>query len=157
MSDLTTERLVLHPITPEEARRIADGEREPGWHPEYPFEDELDPLRSLARAVSPDPVFTLYQVRERVSGLAVGGIGFFGPPDRDGVVELGYGLVQAARGRGIATEALVAAVGIAAGHGATAVHADTEVGNTASQRVLEKAGFREVRRTEALVDFERTL
>jgi RimJ/RimL family protein N-acetyltransferase len=157
VSDLTTDRLVLHPITPDEAGRIVAGEREPDWHPEYPFEDELDPLRSLAGAASPDPVFTLYQVRERASGLAIGGIGFFGRPDREGVAELGYGLVTAARGRGYATVALVAAVGVAAGHGATAVRADTEVGNTASQRVLEKAGFREVRRTDELVYYERTL
>ena len=102
-------------------------------------------------------MFTLYQVREASSGLAVGGIGFFGPPDDDGVVELGYGLVAAARGRGYATEALVGALGIAAAHGARLVRADTEPANTASQGVLTKAGFAEVRRTEQLVFYERTL
>jgi RimJ/RimL family protein N-acetyltransferase len=157
VTDVTTERLVLHPIRPEEAARIVAGEREPGWHPEYPFEDELDPLRGLAGTAEPDPVFTLYQVRERASGLAVGGIGFFGPPDEDGAVELGYGLVAAARGRGLATEALLAAVGIAGAHGVTAVRADTEPSNAASRRVLEKAGFTETGRTDGLVLFERRL
>ncbi|MGN6742896.1 MAG: GNAT family N-acetyltransferase [Amnibacterium sp.] len=157
MTDVTTERLVLHPIRPDEAARIVAGDREPDWHPAYPFEDELDPLRGLAAATDPDPVFTLYQVRERASGLAVGGIGFFGPPDADGAVELGYGLVAAARGGGLATEALLAAVGIAAAHGATAVRADTEPGNAASQRVLAKAGFAETGRTATQVRFERRL
>ena len=45
--DLTTERLVLHPITPAEAVRIVA--RQPDehdhWHPEYPLIDELDVLR----------------------------------------------------------------------------------------------------------------
>ena len=102
-------------------------------------------------------MFTLYQVREASSGLAVGGIGFFGPPDADGAVELGYGLVAAARGRGYATEALIGALGIAAAHGARLVRADTDLPNTASQGVLTKAGFAEVRRSEQLVFYERTL
>jgi RimJ/RimL family protein N-acetyltransferase len=157
--DVRTARLVLHPIRPDEARRIVGGEAGPDdrWHPDYPFEDELDPLKSLAKATSPDPVFTLFQVRDAATGLAVGGIGFFGPPDEAGVVEIGYGLVADARGRGLATEAVVAAVRLAAEHGAALVRADTTPGNGASQRVLEKAGFGEVRRTGELVYFERRL
>jgi RimJ/RimL family protein N-acetyltransferase len=159
VNDTTTARLVLHPLTPAEAARIVARTPEPGdrWHAEYPFEDELAPLSSLAASEAPDPVFTLYQVREASSGLAVGGIGFFGPPDAAGVVELGYGLVAAARGRGIATEALIGALGIAGAHGARLVRADTERTNTASQGVLTKAGFAEVRRTEQLVFYERRL
>jgi RimJ/RimL family protein N-acetyltransferase len=159
MGDLTTDQLVLHPIRPAEAARIVAGT--PGaddrWHPDYPFADELAPLRSLARAVAPDAVFTLYQIRDRSTGLAVGGIGFFGPPGAEGEVELGYGLVAAARGQGFATEALLAAVGTAQAHGAAVVRADTEPSNTASQRVLLKAGFVEVARTAVEVRFERVL
>jgi RimJ/RimL family protein N-acetyltransferase len=159
VTDTTTARLVLHPLTPAEAARIIARTPDAGdrWHVEYPFEDELAPLSSLAAAPAPDPVFTLYQVRETSSGLAIGGIGFFGPPDADGAVELGYGLVAAARGRGYATEALIGALGIAAAHGARLVRADTELTNTASQGVLTKAGFTEVRRNERLVFCERTV
>ena len=159
MTDTTTERLVLHRIPPAEAARIVARTPDAGdrWHPEYPFEDELAPLSSVAASAAPDPVFTLYQVREAASGLAVGGIGFFGPPDAHGAVEVGYGLVAAARGRGYATEALTGALGIAAAHGARLVRADTELTNTASQGVLTKAGFAEVRRSEQLVFYERTL
>ena len=159
MTDTTTERLVLHPIAPAEAARIVARTPDAGdrWHPEYPFEDELAPLRSLAASAAPDPVFTMYQVREASTALAVGGIGFHGPPDADGAVELGYGLVPSARGHGYATEALTGALGIAAAHGARLVRADTDPANTASQNVLTKAGFTEVRRTEQLVFYERTL
>jgi len=157
VTEVRTARLVLHAIDPGEAARIVAGDRDEGWHPQYPFPDELAPLGSLARAPHPDPVFTLYQVREAATGLAVGGIGFFGPPDDEGAVELGYGLVPDARGRGYATEALTGMVGIAREHGARLVRADTAVDNVASQGVLVKAGFREVRRDDRLVLYERTV
>ena len=47
-------------------------------------------------------------------GVVVGGIGFHGPPSGD-VVEVGYGVVPAARGRGVATEALRLLLDVAAG------------------------------------------
>jgi RimJ/RimL family protein N-acetyltransferase len=153
--DITTGRLILHPLTPNEAahiiaRRPDDGDR---WHPDYPFEDELHPLRHLAATdpIAVDPVFTLYMLRRREDGLAVGGIGFFGAPDATGEVELGYGLVEAARGVGLATEALQAASDTAFEHGAVSIAADTTLDNRASQRVLEKAGFMKTRRDDASV------
>ncbi|MGN6325462.1 GNAT family N-acetyltransferase [Pseudolysinimonas sp.] len=152
---VTTERLVLESISPALAERIVAGAPLPtdaAWHPGYPFADELVPLRGHARVAEPDPIFTMYQVRTRDDGLAIGGLGFFGPPE-DGRVELGYGLVAAARGRGYATEALRAAVGLAARHGARSVEADTEEANAASQNVLRKAGFRETHRDGGLVFF----
>src|SRR4051812_17515003 len=101
----------LHVIDPEEAARIVAGAQLPDdrWHPDYPLVDELDVLRPLADEPHPDPVFGLMMIRETRDGLAVGGIGFFGPPDADGAVEVGYGLVPAARGRGLAGAPLVQA------------------------------------------------
>jgi len=151
-----TERLLLAAISPALAGRIVAGAPDASdapWHPEYPWVDELDPLRSHARATDPDPVFTMYQVRTRADGLAIGGLGFFGPPG-DGRVELGYGLVPSARGRGYATEALRAAVDLAARYGARTIAADTEESNAASQNVLRKAGFTATRRDGGLVFFE---
>jgi len=84
------------------------------------------------------------QVVERASGLVVGGIGFFGPP-RDGEVEIGYGIVPSRQGRGYATEALRTMIAMAwADARVTAVVAETDPGNVASQRVLERAGFRQI-------------
>ena len=151
--DIVTERLTLHPLTVAEARRIA--ERAPGaddrWHADYPLEDELDPLRALAVASAPDPFFTLYAIRTSDDGVAVGGIGFFGPPDENGSVELGYGLVAAVRGRGFATEAVVALTRSALSNGPRQIRADTAIDNLASQRVLAKAGFSEVSRSGGLI------
>jgi len=151
--------VTLHPISPGHARRIVAREPLEGdaWHPEYPFEDELGPLRPYSAGAGGHPVFTFYQVRESATGLAVGGIGFFGPPDavgqRTGIVELGFGLVAAARGRGLASAALAAALDIARANAATTVIADTLLQNVASQRVLEKNGFLELGRDDELACF----
>jgi RimJ/RimL family protein N-acetyltransferase len=156
---IESDRVILESISPALARRIiarcetADDH----WHPEYPFEDELVPLGHLAATETPDDVFTLYLVRRRSDGLAVGGFGFFGPPDADGQVEFGYGLVAAARGDGLATEAVRRALETASAHGALRAVADTEITNRASQRVLEKAGLHETSRDATMVYYERSL
>ena len=149
----------LHVIVPAEAQRIVDGAPLPDdrWHREYPLADELDVLRPLAIDPAPDPVFGLMMIRDASDGLAVGGIGFFGPPDADGAVEVGYGLVPAARGRGIAGAALTQAIAIAAAHGVRVVRADTDPANLPSSRVLERAGFRELPASDGLRHFELTL
>lgn len=146
----------LHVIAPAEAARIVAGTPLPDdhWHPEYPLADELDVLRPLADDVAPDPVFGLMMIRDARDGLAVGGIGFFGPPDADGAVEVGYGLVPAARGRGLASAALTQAIAIAAAHGVRVVRADTDPANLPSSRVLERAGFRELPGSDGLRHFE---
>ena len=60
----------------------------------------------------------------------------------DGVTEIGYGIIDEYQGRGCASEAVQAAAKWALQHPETAaVEAETEPGNKASQRVLEKCGF----------------
>ena len=64
----------------------------------------------------------------------------FGPPG----VYAGFELRRRAWGRGIATEALQAAIDCGFHHfGLPALHAAVVQGNAASERVLEKAGLRE--------------
>lgn len=146
----------LHVIDPAEAARIVNGTPLPDdrWHPEYPLVDELDVLRPLAHDADPDPVFGLMMIRDAHDGVAVGGIGFFGPPDDDGAVEVGYGLVPSARGHGLAAAALAHAVDIAFAHGVRVVRADTDPANLPSSRVLERAGFRELGESGGLRHFE---
>lgn len=155
---IRTERTTLAPISPALARRIVELDERDGdaWHPEYPFADELGPLRGLAESTTGDPIFTMYLIRD-ADGTAVGGLGFFGPPDSTGRVEFGYGLVPAARGVGLATEAVAGALSFAAAHGAERAAAETDVTNLASQRVLLKAGLAETGRTATTVSFAREL
>jgi RimJ/RimL family protein N-acetyltransferase len=74
-----------------------------------------------------------------------------------GVPEVGYGLVSAARGRGLASAALTQAIAIAAAHGVRRVRADTDPANLPSSRVLERAGFRELPVSDGLRHFELAL
>src|SRR5262249_4274627 len=89
---------------------------------------------------------------EKVSGLMVGTIGFTGPPDDSGTVSVGYGLVESARGRGYATEALSGLVEFAFTQPSVrAITADALPDNVASHRVLEKVGFVRTHVTETAV------
>lgn len=92
---------------------------------------------------------TLAQVPETTFAIAVGSeavgcIGYQLQGDVERVsAEIGYWLAEPFWGRGIATDALVATTGYAAAkHGLTRVYALPFASNTASCRVLEKAGYR---------------
>jgi ubiquinone/menaquinone biosynthesis C-methylase UbiE len=76
--------------------------------------------------------------------LAVGSGAFKAAPN-DGVVEIGYGVCEAHAGKGYATLGVSHLVAEAfSGSGTRHVLAETAAGNRASQRVLEKNGFRRV-------------
>jgi RimJ/RimL family protein N-acetyltransferase len=124
------------PVTREEADAMRRGEHRPGWAPGYPREDDLDAIGMMQ---DPDAWSPRHIVR-RSDGLTVGTIGCFGPPD-DGVVEVGYGLVEQARGGGLMTDVLGAMVRSLEAAGLSVV-AHTEPGNVPSHRVLARLGFR---------------
>ena len=123
------------------------------WHEEYPMAETFGAVQMLLGAhgfaLRPDddpagePAWWIWQVVE--DGLVVGDIGFHGPPPADGpvTVEIGYNVVPAVRGRGVATRACVLLLEQAWRDGAQLVLAGTEPGNVASQRVLRKIGMQQ--------------
>ena len=136
---ITTHRLRLSLVTPDEARLGLDGGRAPSWHADYPREDDLAAF-SMIREVTP---WGPRHIVRGWDGLVCGSIGFHGPPqDQDGVpeVEIGYGLVADARGHGAATEAVRALLEHTDRIGVR-VRASVQPDNTASVRVLAKCGF----------------
>ncbi len=75
-------------------------------------------------------------------GAVLGGISLHHfDPMRD-VVEVGYWLFPHARGRGVATRSVRALLDHAFANGIWRAEAHVRVGNTASERVLERLGFR---------------
>ena len=144
---ITTPRLRLELITPEEAAGMLAGRRKPTWHPDYPRQDDLDGV-SMIKASGEDLTWSPRHIVRAFDGLVVGSIGFFGPPDvaADGVpeTEIGYGLVADAQGRGVATEA-VAGLLEHTDRAGVRIRASVEPGNTPSVRVLAKCGFTQLR------------
>jgi [ribosomal protein S5]-alanine N-acetyltransferase len=135
--EITSPRLRLPLITAADAAAMRAGRRDPSWHPRYPRQDDID-AASMARDG------TTWGPRHIVcEGLAVGTIGPIGPPEH-GEVEVGYGLVEAARGRGLVTEGLRAPLAETDAVGVR-VRAGVPPDNGPSLRVLAGCGFTELR------------
>ncbi|MFC8826745.1 GNAT family N-acetyltransferase [Streptomyces sp. NPDC057137] len=147
MTELVTERLLLHPLSPSEAVRLVTGDRTSGshWAPGYPDEGDVSGatrfLTTCEGIGDPRP-FGTYEIRVKETGQAVGGVDFHGPPDETGSVTIGYGLVPAARGKGYASEALRGLLLFARAVGVTSVRGDTDHDNVGSQHVMAAAGMR---------------
>lgn len=88
---------------------------------------------------------TIWIAIDRATRQIVADAKFKGEPDEDATVEIGYGTYPAFQGRGYMTEMVGGLLQWAAQQPHIEhVAADTEPGNLASQRVLEKNGFVQV-------------
>ncbi|WP_459651545.1 GNAT family N-acetyltransferase [Kitasatospora sp. Ki12] len=159
MDDLVTERLILCPLDPALARRIAANAPQAGdrWEAGYPSGADVAGARRFLEVCGQDGgtgPFGAYEIRRRGDGHAIGGAGFHGPADPQGGVSVGYGLVPAARGHGYASEALRALLSLARELGATRVRGDTDLANTASRHVMAACGMRPAGQDERLAYYE---
>ena len=85
---------------------------------------------------------TCWLVIDKASMRIVAELGFKGEPNRNKEVEIGYGTIQAMRGKGYMTEAVRAMIGWAsARQDVDFVLAETSRLNTASIRVMQKNNF----------------
>ena len=150
---IETQRLTLIPTTLEHIRTELEdpgrlgallGVRVPeGWPPGEYDRDAMEFFRSLLES---DPQryegwLGWYVVTHDVPPVLVAGAGFLGPPE-DGAVEIGYSVVEEARGAGYATEIVGALLRRAFESDLVQrVVAETDASNEASQRVLERNGF----------------
>ena len=139
---MTAPRLRLERIGVVRARALAAGDLSgvdpaPGW----PHEDTLDAVRMDAEHATLDTETGFLAVL-RDTGQVVGDAGWKGGPDADGTAEIGYGLAQPARGRGLGTE-LVGLVTrwVLEQPGVRRVSAQVLVGNEPSCRALLRNGF----------------
>jgi [ribosomal protein S5]-alanine N-acetyltransferase len=124
--------LALHANNPAIWRNLRDGAPEP-----YTADHAKGYITRVSEA-RPETAFAIV-----VDGGAVGSIGFTLGHNVERVsAELGYWLAEPYWGRGIATESVRAVTALAISeHGLTRVFALPFAWNTASCRVLEKAGF----------------
>ncbi|RNL48877.1 N-acetyltransferase [Arthrobacter oryzae] len=97
-------------------------------------------------ASSPDDAAWVTRlVLERASGRVVGRAGYHGPPDGNGMVEVGYSIDPAQRRRGYARGSLVILLDVAKAHpDVRIVRATVSPGNLPSRALLDQYGFQPV-------------
>src|SRR5438067_1196138 len=150
---IDTARLRLLPYSPEHLLALIEGEERftesfglpaaAGLRDFY-VSDDVSPawLAGLRASVAADPWVHGFAVVHPEHGSVIGGAGFKGPPDDDGMVEIAYGIVPAFQRQGYATEVARALVAYAFESGRVRlVRAHTAPTPNASGRVLAKCGF----------------
>lgn len=154
---ILTNRLALLPTTAElisaEMRDLQEFSRllEADVPPEWPPEKMRAVLPWFFEQVITHPSkchwFIWYAVlrpSDELGALLAGSLGFKGPPDESGRVEIGFSLLSQFQGRGLASEMVRALAPWALGQpGVALVFSDAEVDDESSIRVLKNAGFLE--------------
>lgn len=128
---IETERLIITPQSIVEIEALRDKEADPEMRKAY-----SEMLELMLGLNGSEEWGSDWKIRLK-TGATVGGIGFKGLPDAEGIVEIGYGIDEAYRQRGYATEAVGGMVKWAKKQdGVKYITAQTEPNNKISQKVL---------------------
>jgi [ribosomal protein S5]-alanine N-acetyltransferase len=110
------------------------------WPPDGNDAATRDWMRGLLTAHPADARFICHYIV--ADGALVGTCGFTGPPDDNGRVELGYGVIASAQRRGYASAAVAQLIAIAfADPRVSVIAAETLADAIPSQKVLTRCGF----------------
>ncbi|MWV47154.1 GNAT family N-acetyltransferase [Paenibacillus sp. HJL G12] len=158
---LETERLVLHTLDLDwiDAAAKQDthafevmGYTSNGEWPGPDFYDALPFFRDLLIKNNGTRGFDSWIMVTKDNHEIVGGIGFLGEPDAEGVIEIGFATNESHQRKGYCFEAATRLIHWALGHDEVKrITARCELDNTASQHVLEKLGFQIERRDEEFI------
>jgi len=110
----------------------------------WPGADMLEALPHFIEAMEQDPLGRVWDgiILHKADRVAIGGIGFHGPPDEAGMVEIGYNIIPAYEGQGYATEMARRVIDWAfQTPGIGRITAQCLDDNIGSIRVLEKVGM----------------
>ena len=146
---IETDRLVIRPLRLEDAEDLhelysdADGLRFLTTEPAETVEYSRRWVQAKIDLFGRDEGMSLWAVVERESGRVIGDAGLQWE-DIHGRRELDLGcrIAPSRRGRGYGTQASSAILQAAFAAGLTRITAQTDVGNAAARRVLERLGFR---------------
>lgn len=158
MDQIETQRLVLRPMTEEEIELLMENVAafETRWSCRYggePLDGEICSVfrkqRELLRQNTAQMFYNTVWLM-LLGDTVIGSLCFKGSPDGMGRVEIGYGIAGDYEGRGYTTEAAAALCRSALERPeVTAVIAETEKWNAASQRILEKCGMERYDETDS--------
>ena len=136
MSMIRTERLTIYPASREQMEAMIASEQNEELKKAY-----TEMLEGCLRHPDQWDWYAMWMI-EKTDGTHIGDLCFKGLRE-DGIAEIGYGILEEHQGQGYATEAIQAACRWAFLHpDVRSLEAETDAENAASQRVLEKCGFR---------------
>jgi ribosomal-protein-alanine N-acetyltransferase len=154
MLPLSTARLLIYPcrlplLTEIYLRHPHAGEALQASIPEeWPQQDLKEQLPHFIELLQHDPKsfpWMLWIIVSKNGKTVIGDAGFKGRPDKNGVVEIGYALLPAYRGKGYMQEAATALVAWAFQQPhVKKLIAECDVTNVASMKVLQHLGMQEV-------------
>lgn len=134
---LESERLRLYPITNAEMRQLSENDAEPEMRKAY-----AEMLQGCLDHPEERIWYAVWYMELKTSPGVIAGDFCFKGSAVDGAVEIGYGLREGFCGYGYMTEAVRTASAWALSQpGVLRVEVETDPGNAASQRVLDRAGF----------------
>ena len=133
---IRTERLCIYPASWKQMEAMIASEQDEELKIAY-----TEMLEGCLRHPDQWDWYAIWMI-EKTDGTHVGDLCFKGLRE-NGIAEIGYGILEEYRRQGYATEAVQAACRWAFQHAEVkSLEAETETENAASQRVLEKCGFR---------------
>jgi len=137
--------VTLRPVGPDDEDLVFALYSDPGtcrWVDLVPFTSPVQARAHLDRWLDPgSPGFPRRWVVTEESGTPAGTIGWYAHVRHQGRATVGYDLLPACRGRGLASAALLALEPWAREAGIQRLQATVLPGHGASARVLEKAGY----------------
>ncbi len=167
MDTIKTERLDLAPLNPTQLQQYLEQpdllEQELGFPISRGIVTEIvqRAIRmKLAKMANADKTlfawYTYWLLVIRSAPFGAGLVGFKGPPNQNGEVEIGYGIDQNYQGQGYMTEAVRAMISWAFKETSccSVTAPNTKKWNLASQRVLLKAGMKAYEESEDAFSFK---
>jgi RimJ/RimL family protein N-acetyltransferase len=163
--ELNTERTRLIPITIDIINNIENGSLNDNnsydfhYNDEWPEDDLYEAIpvfRNLLEMNGTDG-FNLWIIIFKKTNMIIGSAGYIGRPDDSGDVEIGFGVIPSAYGRGFCSEAVRALVdwGLQ-DNDVKSIVAHCSPHNAASQKVVEKLGFKFIKEDDNLQEWRMT-
>ena len=156
-----TQRLILIPFTLETSHALFVGDKSIlirynlNPTPYWPDQESMDTLPRIIKRLEQlqEPTgFESWMIVLKHNATVIGDAGFKGAPNQEGIVDIGYSIIEQEQQRGYGIETARALVEWAFRHPQVkAVTASCLLENAASTRLLEKLGMQEVNRDEEMI------